>query len=118
MQHLIRATSTVTVAILLMGCASTNSESHTNIVTPQDQLRLIRKAGETRDRGAVPQLVETLESADPVVRMMAIQALDRITGTRLGYRPYGNDAYRREAIDRWVEAVRADRFAEARTKVP
>lgn len=80
---------------------------------PASRLYAIHRAGEQRDRRAVPDLVEQLDNDDPVVRLMTIQALDRITGTRLGYNPYAPPAQRREAIDRWVAAVHERRFTSS-----
>jgi len=77
---------------------------------PAARLAAIREAGATGDPEAIPPLVEQLESDDPVTRMMSIVALERITGERLGYNPYGSVTERRAAIERWVEAVRAGRF--------
>jgi len=58
-------------------------------------------------------LVEQLDSDDPAVRVFAINALERITGERLGYNPYANEVARRSAIDAWADAVKTKRFAEA-----
>ena len=78
---------------------------------PASRLYAIRRAGEQRDAGAIRPLVELLDDDDPAVRMFAIQALDRITGTRLGYDAYAPLGDRREAVDRWVAAVKSGQFA-------
>lgn len=77
---------------------------------PASKLYAVRRAGEARDRGAVADLVEQLDSDDPAVRMFTINALERITGERLGYDPYAGPAGRREAADAWAQAVRSGRF--------
>jgi hypothetical protein len=42
--------------------------------------------------------------------MMAIHALERITGERLGYNPYASLSKRRLAVERWGEAVKTGQF--------
>ena len=59
----------------------------------------------------IPAILEQLDNDDPVVRMMAVQALRRITGTRFGYNPYAPIERLREAIRRWTEAVRTGRLS-------
>jgi len=58
-------------------------------------------AGDARTPSAVPDLVRMLDSDDPATRLLAIQALERITGERLGYDPAAPPALRREAVLRW-----------------
>lgn len=77
---------------------------------PGAKLRAILDAGGTKDVSAIPALVEQLASDDPAVRLCSIIALDRITGTRLGYSPYAPDAQRRAAVNQWARAVREGRF--------
>lgn len=77
---------------------------------PAGKLYAIRKAAQSRDRSKIPSLVEQLNHDDPAVRMMAINALERMTGTRLGYNPYADLPERGEAVERWAEAVRTNRF--------
>lgn len=69
---------------------------------PAAKLYAIVRAGESRDASATVDLIEQLDSDDPAVRMMAIAALERVTGQRLGYRPYDTLAERRMAIERWA----------------
>lgn len=77
---------------------------------PAARLYAIQQAAAARDRAAVPQLVEELDSDDPAVRVWAIHALESITGERLGYNPYASPEARRPAIEAWTEAVRQQRF--------
>jgi hypothetical protein len=44
---------------------------------------------------------------------MAILAIERITGDRLGYNPYDSPAQRQAALGRWIEAVESGRFDHA-----
>lgn len=49
----------------------------------------------------IPRLVDRLEDEDEGVRFYAILGLEKLTGTRLGYR-YGDSAdQRRTAVNRW-----------------
>ncbi|MFQ5411732.1 MAG: HEAT repeat domain-containing protein [Phycisphaerae bacterium] len=76
---------------------------------PGDRILAIRSAGEARDRGAVPLLVDRLEDEDDGVRFFAILALDKITGERLGY-AYGDPPrLRAAAVERWRAYVRDGR---------
>src|SRR5512143_2422555 len=111
------------------GCAP--SATRGGFESPDSAARLyaIHRAGKACDHTAIPQLIESLESDDPVVRMMAIQALERIEGQRLGYRPYGSPEERQSAVTAWqltqAEApapgnpattpAQPDRVAEAQT---
>lgn len=52
-------------------------------------------------------LVEALDNDDRAVRMMAIQALQRITGTRHGFDPYAPRHVRETAVRRWWDHVYA-----------
>lgn len=75
---------------------------------PATVLYAIQQAGQQRDRTQLPHLVEALENDDPAVRMMAIVALEKITGQRLGYQPYETTANRAPAVTRWQTLVRGE----------
>ncbi len=72
----------------------------------------IVRAGDARDAGATGDLVRMLASDDPATRLLAIEALDRVTGERLGYDASDPPERRRRAMDRWSEWVK-DREAGA-----
>ena len=100
------------VCCLPGGCAAPRaSEGGFDSPDPASKLYAIHDAGEKQETTAVPRLVEQLDNDDPVVRMMAVQALRRITGTRFGYNPYAPIERLREAIRRWTEAVRTGRLS-------
>jgi len=99
--------------LLCGGCAPPASQGGFHSPDPASKLYAIHSAGESRDRKNIPVLVEQLDSDDPAVRVFAINALERITGERLGYNPYADEATRRSAIDAWADAVKTKRFAEA-----
>lgn len=95
------------------GCTPSPREGGFDSPDPAAKLYAIVRAGQQRDRSAVPRLIEQLDSDDMAVRMYAIQALERITGTRLGYRYYAPPAQRRQMVQRWVEAHREGRFTDS-----
>ena len=67
----------------------------------------IERAMRTSDRSAIPKIIQQLDSDDPAVRLLAISALERLTGETRGYR-YDDPRYLRDsAIHRWVDASAA-----------
>lgn len=103
----------VMVCLMLSGCTAGPPVSEGTLTSPDPAARLyaIRRAGEQRDTSAVRQLIELLDSADPAERLMTIEALERITGTRLDYDPYANPQQREVAIASWVKAADSNQFA-------
>ena len=99
------------------GCAPAKSEGDFHSADPGVKLYAITRAGRERDRSAIPHLIEQLDSDDHAVRMYSIVALERITGTRLGYVHHAPEHRRREAIERWVEAYRAGEFDDPPARV-
>lgn len=57
----------------------------------------------SRDRAAIPHVVECLASNDVVVRKAAIRCLSSLTGQTLDYRADDPPLQRAVAVDRWVE---------------
>jgi len=72
---------------------------------PTSNIPAIQEAARDKDRQAIPQLVQQLESDDPAVRFYAIEALERLTGETLGYRYYDDVEQRRPAVARWKRYV-------------
>jgi hypothetical protein len=105
-----KATALAMIAAACVGCTPRASEGGFDSPDPAAKLYATHRAGEQRDRSAMPHLVEQLDSDDPAVRMMSIAALERITGERFGYNPYATLTQRRRATDRWIEAVRSGQF--------
>jgi len=97
----------------LTGCFGGPSPSEGDLHSddPAAKLYAIRKAGAQRDTSAVPDLVELLDHDDPAVRIMSIQALERITGERKGYEPYASRAAREPAITRWEQSIHGEDFS-------
>lgn len=95
-----------------VGCAPPPvSEGGFDAADPASKSYAIERAAADRDRARIPQLVEQLRSDDPLVRMMAIETLERLTGRTMGYRHFDPEAARAAAIRRWVAAVESGEFA-------
>lgn len=101
------------VLLLPAACAPPASEGGFDSPDPASRLYAIHRAGEAKDRAAIPSLVESLNSDDAATRMFAIQSLERITGERLDYNPYATLIERDAAIERWVAAVKTGEFKHA-----
>jgi len=102
-----RACLTVILAIVtaMLGCSTPRADrGGFDSPNPAAKLYAIRDAGQRSDRAQIPRLIEQLGSDDPAVRLWTIQALERITGTRMGYNYYGDAAERDAAIRRWTQA--------------
>lgn len=89
-------------ALLLLpaGCATDVTPSYDD-PTPAARLQAIRESqaqGRTQD---IPRIVQNLAADDPTVRLAAIEALKRMTGTDLGYRASAPRQERDVAIARW-----------------
>jgi HEAT repeat protein len=78
------------------------------------QVRAMKRAVRQHDPAAAPLLVDELDSEDPAVRFYAIEALQRITGDRLGY-DYSEDRpeKRKAAVDRWRKWLETQPTADA-----
>ncbi len=100
----------VLLSAVLVACAPPANQGGFSSDNPESQLFAITRAGEDRNPAAIPQLVAKLDSDDPAVRMLAIVALERITGARLGYNPYDSGEDRQPAIDRWTAVARSGRL--------
>jgi HEAT repeat protein len=86
----------------LILCACSSPPRGFGSPDPSARLEAIVHAEETRDRGAIPQLIESLGNDDPVVRLAAINALETITGQTLGYHYWAPDAERRAGAEAWA----------------
>lgn len=71
-----------------------------------ERILAVRQAGERKDWGAVPLLVDRLEDEDAAVRFYAILALERITGERFGYEYAEPSPRRADAVVRWRTYIR------------
>lgn len=85
---------------------------------PAERVRSISRAAAARDGEAVDELVGMLRSDDPVVRMLAIRALEDITGETLGYDHAGPERSRTEAAERWEKRLRPPESESREGEVP
>ncbi len=110
-----RLRSKLTAALVLcIGASPSCSSSHEvrrgmNSPDALGRALAIREAAESNDRHSVPLLVDRLEDEDEAVRLFAIKALVKMTGSRLGY-DYAKPADQRAgAVAQWREYVLAGR---------
>jgi hypothetical protein len=70
---------------------------------PGKRIEAATEAARRRDTGAIRPLISMLDSDDPAARMVAIRALERITGQTHGYDHAAPEDERRRAVERWME---------------
>jgi HEAT repeat protein len=106
-------------ALLLAGVASGSActapprRADFDSIDPSERSAAAAKAAEEKDRAAVPDLIIMLDSSDPASRMVAIAALERITGERLGYSATDDRAERNAAVRRWVQYANDNGYVPA-----
>ncbi|MBM4107534.1 MAG: hypothetical protein FJ255_01765 [Phycisphaerae bacterium] len=69
---------------------------------PGRRIEAAVRAAERGDRSASRPLISMLDSDDPAARLVAIRALERITGQTLGYDHAAPEGDRRRAVERWM----------------
>jgi len=82
-------------------------------VDPAERIRAVHAVGTQRLDALLPALVDRLDDVDVAVRMYAIVALEKMTGTRLGYNYAGESRLRRASVTKWRRFVE-DRVVEDR----
>jgi len=70
---------------------------------PAARLEAVVKASREHDQEKIPDLITTLRSDDPAVRLFSIRTLEQLTGETLGYHYADPERRREEAIARWIE---------------
>ena len=94
--------------LLGTGCAKPwTYQANINSDDVNERILAIRKAGEEKDRAAVPLLVDRLEDEDSAVRFYAILSLERITGQRFGFDYARSDAARVKSVELWREYLKS-----------
>ncbi|CAN5738514.1 hypothetical protein BH11PLA1_BH11PLA1_06840 [soil metagenome] len=68
---------------------------------PNARMQKIFEAGREKDAAAAPRLLRALRSEDPLIRMSAGEALQRITGADAGYHYYDTQPEREAGAARW-----------------
>ena len=86
--------------VLAVGCQRSLSE-RLHSLDPNERGSAVIDIARSGDRSQLPALVECLEDDDPAVRFYTILALERMTGTRLGYSYSASAAERRAAYHAW-----------------
>jgi hypothetical protein len=108
--RLLRTGVLALATLLAAGCGPprTRYPEALNSERPDERLAAIRYAADTQDRSVMGLLVDRLDDEDEGVRMYAILALERLTGTRLGYRYQDPPSLRWQAIERWRRHLSAE----------
>jgi hypothetical protein len=101
----------------LGGCAPAAIEGGFESDNPAARAYAIEHAARNNDLTNRQAIIESLDSDDPLVRMLAISALDRMTGQTLGYRHYDPWLVRQDAVRRWVRES-SDSQADRRHEEP
>jgi HEAT repeat protein len=95
------------VLLAAVGCARPPFEypAALNSERPDQRVAAICHACDIRDESVIPILVDRLEDEDEGVRFYAILALERLTGTRLGYEYHASEVERMRSVQRWRQRV-------------
>lgn len=105
--------SGLALAVLaLAGCFPT-LEPAFDSPAPSKRLDAIVDAAAQDDRSTIPPLIDMLDSDDPAERMLAIRALERISGGQtFGYRYADPEWLRRESVNRWVDWAESEQAGQ------
>jgi len=110
----IEATLLYALVLTVAGCTAPERRADFGSIDPSERSAAAANAAAERDASAVPDLIAMLDSSDAAARMVAIAALERITGQRLGYDATAGRAERNAAVDRWVRFAIDNGYAEDR----
>ena len=97
-------------AMTLVSCGQPSMEGGFDSPVPAARMQAIERAARAGDRSpaTLKRIVEQLDSDDPAVRLVAIGALERLTGETHGFRAYDPPIERRAAVRRWSEYVESE----------
>jgi hypothetical protein len=107
---LVRAAAVLVPMWALVACAPSATQGGFKNPAPGAQVYAIESAVRDERKQQIPEIVECLRSDDDLVRMMAIGALERMTGQTLGYDFADPLPLRLEGYRRWREWVVAQRL--------
>ncbi len=93
--------------LLLCSCGPASTQGGFDSPSPVARSLAIEQAVRAHDLRAVPKIVEQLDADDPAIRMLAINALYRLTGETYGFRHSDPPHDRHAAIQEWVDAVQS-----------
>jgi hypothetical protein len=110
---LVRSVLASMTACLAGACTAPATEADFDSAVPAARLQAIERAAVQRDETATIQLLEQLDSDDPAVRMLALEALKRLDDDTHGYWFADPPYERRAAIERWTESVSRQRSPAA-----
>jgi len=100
------AASLVCGVVLLAGaCAAPPPRNDFSTPDTASRIESIKTAARNGEPSNVRQIVEQLDSDDPVVRRSAISALESLTGETNGYHYDDPPSIRNHAVERWVTYV-------------
>lgn len=94
--------ATTASLLCLPACSIPPEEQGFASSSPQARARALGVAVADDDQAAIPNLITMLGSDDPAQRMLAIRALEQMTGQTLGYQHDAPEPSRQEAIRAWV----------------
>lgn len=102
-----RTASSLVFGLVLLAGACAAPPPATDFSSPDSASRIesIRTAARNGDTSRVREIVEQLDSDDPLVRASAISALEQLTGETNGYHYDDPPSLREPAIERWVAYV-------------
>ena len=103
-----RTVTVCAVAVLCVagGCTAPEPEPDFDAALAASRIAAIELALRSGDVSSTPRIVEQLDSDDRAVRLLAISALEILTGTTCGYHYDDPPALRELAITRWVTYVK------------
>ena len=103
------------VMLVFVGCQSAGGEyGDTGLESSNATVKImaIKRAGDSKDSAAIPQLVDCLQNEDDSVRFYAVEALRRITGTDRDY-DYKDPPQKRDAaVKRWRDFLDSNGVTE------
>ncbi len=105
-------------AAIAAGCTQPALEPSFEHATPAERTMAATRAARTGDRASVPHLITMLGSDDPAQRMIAADALRRITGQTHGYDFADPPPARREAVERWAAWYRSSTGGDGEEALP
>lgn len=93
----------IAIAVFVTGCSGPPLQPGFESVDPQERTAALLKAARAGDSSATPELIIMLDSSDPAERMLADEALKRLTGQDFGYRHYDPAWKRQPSVDAWKD---------------
>jgi hypothetical protein len=108
-----RVRSVGVLAVLIGGCTAPRPPLVVTDPDPSIKIPAMKKAVETDNRSAIPQMIRDLDSDDPAVRLFAIEALQRLVKTTFGYDYYLDRGQRKAALERWAQWQAAQEWKKA-----